>query len=85
MNEFVSISKLMQSRKDKINSKDITESFLFILFDTSICHKYKKECKIILFLIAFDWCSPIIIFNVSSIRLLRISSINFIFQVEMGL
>ena len=26
----------MQSRKDKINSKDITERFLFSLFDTSI-------------------------------------------------
>ena len=36
MNEFVSISKLIQSRKDKINSKDITERFLFSLFDTSI-------------------------------------------------
>ena len=36
MNEFVSISELMQSRKDKINSKDITERFLFSLFDSSI-------------------------------------------------
>ena len=26
----------MQSRKDKINSKDITERFLFSLFDSSI-------------------------------------------------
>ena len=36
MNEFVSISELMQSRKDKINSKDITERFLFSLFDSSV-------------------------------------------------
>ena len=36
MNEFVSISELMQNRKDKINSKDITERFLFSLFDSSI-------------------------------------------------
>ena len=36
MNEFVSISKLTQSRKDKINSKDITERFLFSLFDSSV-------------------------------------------------
>ena len=36
VNEFVSISELMQSRKDKINSKDITERFLFSLFDSSI-------------------------------------------------
>ena len=26
----------MQSRKDKINSKDITERFLFSLFDSSV-------------------------------------------------
>ena len=36
MNEFVSISELTQSRKDKINSKDITERFLFSLFDSSV-------------------------------------------------
>ena len=36
VNEFVSISELMESRKDIINSKDITERFLFSLFDSSI-------------------------------------------------
>ena len=36
MNEFVSISELMQNRKDKINSKDITERFLFSLFNSSV-------------------------------------------------
>ena len=36
MNEFVSIFELMESRKDKINSKDITERFLFSLFDSSV-------------------------------------------------
>ena len=36
MNEFVSISEIMQSRKDKINSKDITERILFSLFDSCI-------------------------------------------------
>ena len=36
VNEFVSISELTQSRKDKINSKDIIESFLFRLFDSSV-------------------------------------------------
>ena len=36
MNEFVSISELTQSRKDKINSKDITGIFLFSLFDSSV-------------------------------------------------
>ena len=33
--EFVPISELMQRRKDKINSQDITERFLFSLFDSS--------------------------------------------------
>ena len=36
MNEIVSISELMQSRKNKISSKDITERFLFSLFDSSV-------------------------------------------------
>ena len=36
MNEFVSISELMQSWKDKLSSKDITERSLFGLFDSSI-------------------------------------------------
>ena len=36
MNEFVSLSELTQRRKDKINSKDITERLLFSLFDSSV-------------------------------------------------
>ena len=36
MNEFVSISELTQSSKDKISSKDITDRFLFSLFDSSV-------------------------------------------------
>ena len=36
VNESISISELMQSRKDKINSKDVTERFLLSLFDSSI-------------------------------------------------
>ena len=36
MNEFASISELTQSRKDKVNSKDITGRFLFSLFDSSV-------------------------------------------------
>ena len=36
MNEFVSISEFTQSRKHKTNSKDITERFLFSLFDSSV-------------------------------------------------
>ena len=65
MNECVSISELMQSRKHKINCKDITERFLFSLFDSSIMTQIvERMCiysKVILFLIASDWCSPIIV------------------------
>ena len=42
MNEIVSISELMQSRKNKINSKDITERFLFSLFDSSVMAQLVK-------------------------------------------
>ena len=55
----------MQSRKDKINSKDIAERLLFNLFDSSIKTQIvERMCiysKVILFLIASDWCSPIIV------------------------
>ena len=43
MNEFVSIFELMESRKDKINSKDITERFLFSLFDSSVMLKIAER------------------------------------------
>ena len=36
MNGFFPISEPMQSRKYKIDSKDIKERFLFSLFDSSI-------------------------------------------------
>ena len=36
MKEFVSISELRQRRKDKSNSKDITERFLLSLFDSTV-------------------------------------------------
>ena len=42
VNEFVSIPELMQSRKDKINSKDISERFLFSLFDTLVMSQIVK-------------------------------------------
>ena len=50
MNEFVSIHELMQSRKDKINPKDITERFLFSLFDSSIMSQIvERVCTVKLF------------------------------------
>ena len=50
MNEFVFISELMESRKDKINSKDITERFLFSLFDSSIIiQMVERRCTVKLF------------------------------------
>ena len=50
VNEFVSISKLTQSRKDKINSKDITEKNLFSLFDSSVVSQIvERLCTVKLF------------------------------------
>ena len=69
-------NELRQSRKD---SKDITERLLFSFFDTSIMSQIvERRCKFILFLIASDWFSPIIVSTVFCIRFLRISSIYFI-------
>ena len=53
MNEFVLIFELMKSRKDKINSKEITESFLFnLFFDSSIMSQIvKRVCTVKLFYI----------------------------------
>ena len=51
MNEFVSISELTQSRKDKINSKDITERFLFSLFDPSVMSQIAERVCTLRFLI----------------------------------
>ena len=50
VNEFVSISELMQSRKDKINSKDITERFLFSSFGSLIMSQIvERVCTIKIF------------------------------------
>ena len=50
MNEFVSISELMQCRKGKINPKDITERFLFNLSDSSIMTQIvERVCTVKLF------------------------------------
>ena len=54
VNEFISISELMQNRKDKINSKDITEIFLFSLFDSSIMAQIVERMCTVNFLIASD-------------------------------
>ena len=66
VNELVSISELLQNRKDKINSKDITERFLFSLFDSSVMIQIVERVysKVIIFLIASDWCSPLTVTNV---------------------
>ena len=50
VNEFVSIFELTQSRKDKINSKDITEKNLFSLFDSSLVSQIvERLCTVKLF------------------------------------
>ena len=57
MNEFASISELLQSRKDKISIKYIKG------FDTSIISQIvERVCKTVLyFLVAADWFSSIIV------------------------
>ena len=50
VNEFVSISELTQSRKDKINSKDITERF-----DSSVMLQIAERVCTPRFLID-TWC-----------------------------
>ena len=44
----------MQGRKDKINSKDITERVLFSLFDTSVMTQIVERICRVTFLIASD-------------------------------
>ena len=51
----------MQSRKDKINSKDITERFLFSLFGSSVMTQILEKIRTVKFLITSDWRSPIIV------------------------
>ena len=55
MNEFVSISELTQSIKDKINSKDITGRFLFSLFDSSVMLQIAERVCILRSVID-RWC-----------------------------
>ena len=78
-NEFFSISKLLQYRRDKIpihstkDFEDITERLLFSLFDTSNKSQIIEIiCKIILFLIAAECFSVIIVTEVFCMRFLRI-------------
>ena len=54
----------MLSRKDKINSKDITEILLLSLFDSSVMTQMvERVYSKVIFLIDSDWCSPIIVTN----------------------
>ena len=54
--------------KALIKSKDIAERFLFSLFDTSIMSRIvERVCKTVLFLIAADCFSPIVVSNVFAI------------------
>ena len=78
MNEFVSISELIQSRKDKINSKDITERFLFSLFDSSIMAQIAERVySKVIFLVSSDWCSPMIVTSVFLHLILKIQQYKF--------
>ena len=56
---------LCKAEKIKINSKDNAERLLFSLFDSSIMKLIVKGVySKVIFLIASDWCSPIIVTNV---------------------
>ena len=77
--EFFSIFKLLQNRKDKISIhstkglEDITERFLFSLFDTSATLQIIESVdKIVLCLIAADGFSLIIVTEAFCMQLLRI-------------
>ena len=87
-NEFLSISKLLQIRRDKIpihsnkGFDDIAERFLFNLFDTStISQITESACKIVLFLIAADCFSFAVVAEVYCMRFLRIKML----KSEIGL
>ena len=76
---FFFISKFLQNRKGKIpihsanGFEDITERFLFSLFDTSAASQILESvCKIVLFLTAADFFSVIIVTEVFCMRFLRI-------------
>ena len=58
MNEFSPYPNLWKAEKIKsTQDKIITERFLFSLFDTLVMSQIAgRICKIILFLIASDWC-----------------------------
>ena len=58
--------RIYASRKDKTNTKDITQRFLFGLFDLSVMAQIIERVysKVITFLIASDWCLSIIVTNV---------------------
>ena len=78
-NEFFSVSKLLQIRRYKIpihstkGFEDIAERFLFNLFDTStISQITESACKIVLFLIAADCFSFVIVTEVYCMQFLRI-------------
>ena len=77
--EFFPIFKLLQNRKDKIpihstkGLEDITERFLFSLFDTSATSQIIESVdKIVLCLIAPDGFSLFIVTEVFCMQFLRI-------------
>ena len=51
----------MQSRKDKINSKDIRERFLFSLFDSLIMTQIVERMCTVKFVLASDRHSLVIV------------------------
>ena len=54
VHEFVSISELTKSTKDKINCKGITERFLLSLFDSSVMSQIGERVCTLLSLIGME-------------------------------
>ena len=69
---------LCKAEKTKSTLRILQKDSSSVYLTHQFCHKKQKGCKIILFLIVSDCSSSIIVSNVSCIRFLRISSINFI-------
>ena len=69
---------LCKTEKVKSTLRILQKDIYWVYLAYQLSHNEWKECKIIPFLKASYWCSPIIVSNVSCIWFFRISSINLI-------
>ena len=81
--EFFTISDFFQCQKDEVQSKrskalrksrDITDKLLFSLLDASMISRIvERVWRMVVFLIAAVWFSPIVLSKVCCIRFLRVA------------